>query len=66
MTACLDTCTRPTPAQCHCATCYKTWGGVTGFDAHRRNGQCVEPKGYVEVKGVWRQPAPANPFWVGV
>lgn len=62
---CLDTCVRPTPAQCHCATCHRTWGGISGFDAHRRGGECVDPagKGYVEIKGVWRQPGPVGPHW---
>jgi len=63
---CLDTCITPTPAQCHCASCHRTYGGITGFDAHRRNGVCVDPKGYIKVKGVWRQEAPANPFWIGL
>lgn len=28
----------------HCAAqCHRTFTGVTGFDAHRRDGQCVDP-----------------------
>lgn len=27
----------------HCGTCHRTFSGVTAFDAHRRNGGCVDP-----------------------
>lgn len=63
---CLDSCLTPTPAQCHCASCHRTFGGITGFDAHRKNGMCLDPaaKGYVEVKGIWRRPPPAGKaYW---
>lgn len=57
---CDDTCTRPTPSQAHCAagSCHKTFGGVGGFDKHRRDGSCLDPAtlGMVEIKGVWRTP----------
>ena len=58
MTRCLPTCKRPTPAQAHCPTCHRTFGGVTGFDAHRRGGMCTDPaeRGYELVRGVWRLP----------
>lgn len=62
MTACTDTCKRPSPAQAHCATCHRTFGGVTGFDRHRRNGACIDPAtvGYELVVDVWRLPMPAD------
>ncbi|MFY1686426.1 hypothetical protein [Plantactinospora sp. WMMB782] len=52
------TCRPPTPAQAHCATCHRTFGGVTGFDAHRKDAACLDPAGfgYVERDGVWRTP----------
>jgi hypothetical protein len=28
---------------CHCPTCHLTFSGVTHFDRHRRNGQCLDP-----------------------
>lgn len=58
MSKCLDTCKKPTPAQAHCASCHVTFGGVTGFDLHRSNGQCLDPASfeYVEREGVWRRP----------
>lgn len=60
MSKCGQTCTAPTPAQAHCPTCHATFGGITGFDAHRKGGLCIDPatKGYVEVRGVWRLPMP--------
>jgi hypothetical protein len=33
-----------------------TFGGVGGFDLHRRGGVCHVPPGYVERDGVWREP----------
>lgn len=58
MTACADDCKRPTPFQAHCSVCHRTFGGVHGFDRHRKNGQCVPPEtiGYVERDSVWREP----------
>ena len=55
---CMTSCRQPTPAQAHCGVCHRTWGGVTGFDAHRRDGVCLDPAtlGYVERDGVWRTP----------
>jgi hypothetical protein len=29
--------------EAHCATCHRHFGGVYGFDAHRRDGACVDP-----------------------
>jgi hypothetical protein len=58
MAKCGQSCVRPSPAQAHCAGCHRTFGGVTGFDAHRRAGVCVDPVGlgYAERAGVWRVP----------
>lgn len=41
-----------------CGACRRVFGGVAGFDAHRRNGTCVHPVelGMVERDGVWRKP----------
>lgn len=27
----------------HCAACHRTFGGVYGFDRHRKNFTCVDP-----------------------
>jgi len=56
--ACTDTCQRPAQTQAHCGTCHTTFGGVTGFDRHRRNGQCLDPAtlGFMPRAGIWRAP----------
>lgn len=58
--ACTNACQRPTPSQAHCGACHRTFGGVHGFDAHRRRGECVNPAtlGMVETRRVWRRPIP--------
>lgn len=58
MSVCLAACRQPSPAMAHCPTCHRTFGGVTGFDAHRKDGHCLNPAdlGYVERDGVWRLP----------
>lgn len=28
---------------CHCGSCHRTFTGVGPFDAHRRQGICVDP-----------------------
>lgn len=57
---CDDTCNRPTPSQAHCAAagCHQTFGGVHGFDKHRREGTCLNPAdlGMSSIKGIWRVP----------
>ena len=63
MSNCGPLCLAPTPTQAHCPSCHRTFGGVTGFDRHRRGGGCVgDPAGlgYELVKGVWRQPMSAE------
>lgn len=49
----------------HCASCHETFGGVSGFEKHRRNLQCIDPAtlGLVLVEqeqgvSLWRRPAP--------
>lgn len=58
MARCTDKCKRPTPSQCHCAACHHTFGGISNFDAHRRNGHCLTPPeiGCELREGVWRTP----------
>jgi hypothetical protein len=61
-------CKMPTPAQAHCSVCHRTFSGVTGFDRHRKNGQCLEPSalGMTEVNRVWRALGkPAAKSWGG-
>jgi hypothetical protein len=55
---CTTDCRQPTPAMAHCTCCHRTFGGVTGFDAHRNNGHCLDPStlGYIEADRVWRTP----------
>lgn len=58
---CGPACVRPTPTQAHCAarSCHRTFGGVSGFDAHRRNGECLHPEEIGMVRndsGIWRTP----------
>lgn len=58
-TKCGLDCFRPTPSQAHCTVCHRTFGGVTGFDAHRRDGWCIDPTtlGMVQSDvGIWRTP----------
>jgi hypothetical protein len=46
--------------------CHRTFGGVTGFDEHRRGDACLDPAtlGYEErfgdptMPGLWRKPMP--------
>lgn len=56
--SCLPGCRTPTQFQAHCSVCHRTFGGVTGFDDHRKNGECLDPvtRGYVQSErdGVWR------------
>ena len=59
MCPCNPRCQPPTPSQAHCGTCHCTFGGVTSFDRHRRNGVCLDPValGLRKIKGIWREPA---------
>lgn len=55
---CTATCRLPSQSQAHCSVCHRTFGGVSGFDMHRRNGWCIDPTkfGIVERDGLWRTP----------
>jgi hypothetical protein len=38
-------------------SCHRTFGGITGFDRHRRGGECLDPAGlgmHPDRRGVWR------------
>lgn len=54
---CGPQCRRPSPAQAHCTVCHATFGGVVGFDRHRRGGVCLDPArlGMVNRDGIWRE-----------
>lgn len=55
--ACTSGCIRPTPSQAHCGCCHVTFGGVRGFDSHRRGGECSTPESIgllADRNGVWR------------
>jgi hypothetical protein len=59
--SCRTTCVQPTPTNAHCGSCHVTFGGITGFDRHRRGGECLNPRGLGFVcdrNGVWRFPGP--------
>lgn len=30
--------------RCHCSGCHRTFGGVGGFDRHRRDFKCLPPE----------------------
>lgn len=59
--SCTPTCIAPSPSNAHCAAegCHVTFGGVGGFDRHRRDGECLTPAkiGYTaDSRGVYRAP----------
>lgn len=51
--------TQAVPAGTHCGVCHETFGGLGGFDRHRRDGWCLDPStlGMEDMAGVWRTPA---------
>lgn len=54
---CLATCIQPSPSNAHCGACHVTYGSVTGFDRHRRAGECLNPRAldmHADRNGVWR------------
>lgn len=64
---CTTKCRRAAPSQAHCGVCHRTFGGVKGFDEHRRDGQCLDPaaRGMTQVNGIWRRIDPSRPApWV--
>lgn len=50
---------------CHCSGCHRTFGGVKGFDIHRRGGRCIDPATvtssttgiavFTETNGIWQR-----------
>lgn len=49
------------PAQAHCGSCHETFGGVRGFDEHRRNRRCLPPPELgmtLDARRVWRRWVP--------
>lgn len=60
--ACTTTCVQPSPSQAHCGSgCHRTFGSVSGFDRHRRAGQCLDPSTFtghaamhLDRNGIWR------------
>jgi hypothetical protein len=58
---CLAICITPSPTNAHCGACHVTFGSVSGFDRHRRGGECLDPAGLGFVRdrnGIWRYASP--------
>lgn len=58
-TKCQPDCITPSPHQAHCTVCHLTFGGVSGFDDHRKDGWCIDPTtlGMTQnERGIWRRP----------
>lgn len=54
---CLAICIQPSPTNAHCSSCHVTFGSVSGFDRHRRGGECLDPRQLAmhrDARGVWR------------
>lgn len=51
----------------HCAGCHRTFSADSAFDAHRRDGECVDPATAITTKGKprfqLRQDSAGNPLW---
>jgi hypothetical protein len=63
---CTPACLHPRGRQAHCGSCHQTFGGLKGFDAHRRRGVCVLPTelGMVaDPRGVWHSPMGERRGW---
>lgn len=48
-------------AKCLCRACGRYFGGVHGFDMHRKSGRCIEPETvglHLASDGFYRQPPP--------
>lgn len=56
--SCTIVCIQPSPSNAHCAgECHNTFGTVSAFDRHRRDGQCLDPatlRMHRDDRGVWR------------
>lgn len=49
----------------HCSGCHRTFGGVSGFDAHHRDGECADPSflGFVlDDRSIWVRKLPDGAF----
>lgn len=55
---CVDDCRKPTATHAHCTVCHRTFSAVTHFDAHRRDGWCLDPRdlGLTDSAGLWSTP----------
>jgi hypothetical protein len=54
---CLAICIQPSPTNAHCSACHVTFGSVSGFDKHRRAGECLDPATlsmHRDRNGIWR------------
>lgn len=38
-------------AECHCGKCCRHFAAVTGFDMHRKGGECVDPASLFDQHG---------------
>jgi len=57
--SCLAICIQPSPANAHCSAdgCHITFGTVSAFDRHRRDGACLDPatlRMHRDDHGIWR------------
>lgn len=56
--SCTIVCIQPSPTNAHCAgDCHNTFGTVSAFDRHRRDGQCLDPatlRMHRDDRGIWR------------
>jgi hypothetical protein len=58
--SCTSECRKPSGRMAHCGACHRTFGGITGFDRHRKGGVCNEPTsvGLRDASGIWRDAEP--------
>lgn len=47
----------------HCAACHRTFGGVSGFDDHRKDGQCIDPGTLKRPQHLVPHPKWGTPIW---
>jgi hypothetical protein len=50
---------------CHCASCHRTFTGVTAFDLHRTGGRCNDPETLVTKLGEPRLVRVTKRYWSG-
>lgn len=63
--SCNPDCRKANGRQAHCASCHKTFSGITAFDDHRVAGKCEAIDGFTEVDGIWRdnRRGPRPSYW---